>query len=400
MAGPLTGITVVEITSIVLGPYACQTLGDLGADVIKIEPLTGDTNRNLGPHRHTASMSSMFIACNRNKRSIALDLKSEQGLAAALKIIAQADVLVHNFRPSAMRRLGLDYDSLQAINSKLIYCATYGYSMKGPYGERGALDDAIQAASGIADLSTRTAGEPRYFPTVLADKATAMNVVQATLAALFHRERSGEGQAIEVPMFESMVAFVMVEHLWGQTFEPHLGGAGYPRVLSRHRRPYQTKDGLYIALLPYWDAHWEAFCRLSGHPELLVDERFMSMRARLKNIDEAYRLTGEITAEKNRADWLALLQDSNVPHMPVSTLDELIDDPQLQASGFWQQLDHPTEGTLRMTGSPFGFSKTPTSLRYAPPHLGEHTRSVLSEVGMTAAEIDTMIAAGEALASE
>jgi crotonobetainyl-CoA:carnitine CoA-transferase CaiB-like acyl-CoA transferase len=247
------------MTSVVLGPYACQMLGDLGADIIKIEPLAGDTNRNLGPHFNDPKMSALFLTCNRNKRSVALDLKSTAGREAALKLIATADVVVHNFRPQAMERLGLDYKKVKAVNPSVVYCATYGYSKKGPYGDKGALDDSIQAASGIAVLQSMVEGEPRYLPTIIADKTTGLMVVQSVLAALFHRERTGEGQAIEVPMFESMVSFVMTEHLWGQSFVPPLDKAGYVRLMASHRRPYKTSDGLYLAVLPYWDNHWGTF---------------------------------------------------------------------------------------------------------------------------------------------
>jgi len=237
------------MTSVVLGPYACQMLGDLGADIVKIEPLAGDTNRNLGPHFSDPKMSALFLTCNRNKRSVALDLKSNAGREAALKLIATADVVVHNFRPQAMERLGLDYEKVKSVNPSVVYCATYGYSKKGPYGDKGALDDSIQAASGIAVLQSMVEGEPRYLPTIIADKTTGLVVVQSVLAALFHRERTGEGQAIEVPMFESMVSFVMTEHLWGQSFVPPLDKAGYVRLMASHRRPYKTADGLYLAVL-------------------------------------------------------------------------------------------------------------------------------------------------------
>ena len=398
--GPLDGVKVVELASVVLGPYACQMLGDLGAEVIKIEPLAGDSNRNLGPYSKTDNMRSLYLGCNRNKRSIALDLKADAGKAAAMAIIRDADVLIHNFRAAAMQRLGLHYDEVKQINPSIIYCASYGYSKKGPYGDKGALDDAIQAASGIAILQSKIEGDPRYLPTVIADKTTAQNVVQAVLAALFHKERSGEGQEIEVPMFESMVSFVMTEHLWGQSFEPPLAKAGYPRVLSKHRRPYRTKDDKFIAVLPYWDNHWASFCELAGYPELIDDARFTNMTERLKNIDESYRLTGEIVAERTRDEWLDLLGDSNVPMMVVNTLDELIDDPQLTGSGFWQEMEHPSEGRLRMTSPPINLSKTPASIRTVPPLLGQHTAEVLLEVGYSQGDIDELMSNGVAKAAK
>ena len=397
MSAPLEGIRVVEMTSVVLGPYACQMLGDLGADVIKIEPPGGDTNRNLGPHRNHRDMGSLYLTCNRNKRSVSLDLKSERGRNAALDIIKTADVVVHNFRPQAMERLGLDYAAVQAVNPQVVYCATYGYSRKGPYGNKGALDDSIQAASGVAVLQSMVEGEPRYLPTIIADKTTAMVVVQSVLAALFHRERSGEGQEIEVPMFESMVSFVMTEHLWGQTFEPPIGTAGYVRLMAKHRRPYKTRDGQYLAVLPYWDNHWRTFCELAGRPELAEDERFIDMATRLQNINESYRVTGEIIASRDRADWLALLGETNVPMMVVNSLDDLIDDPHLVESGFWQEAEHPTEGRIRMSSPPMNFGRTPASIRAMAPRLGEHSQEILREAGLDQATIDSMLAAGEAV---
>ncbi len=392
---PLDGVKVVEMTSVVLGPYACQILGDLGADVIKIEPPAGDTNRNLGPYRTHSDMASLFINCNRNKRSVVLDLKSAAGKAAALKIMEDADVVVHNFRPGAMDRLGLNYEAVSAVNPQVIYCATYGYSKQGPYGRKGALDDSIQAVSGIAALQEKVLGEPRYLPTVVADKTTGLFVAQAVLAALFHRERTGEGQEIEVPMFESMVAYVMVEHLWGQTFEPPIGHAGYVRLMAEHRKPYRCRDGLYLAVLPYWDAHWRTFCELSGHPELAEDPRFIDMQTRLKNINESYAATGAIIAERDRQEWLDLLGETNVPMMVVNGLDDLVDDPHLAATGFWQLREDPHEGTVRMASYPANFSATPASVRRMAPRLGEHSVEVLREAGLAEDEIEHMLAAGQ-----
>lgn len=393
MAGPLDGIRIVEMTSVVLGPWACQMLGDLGAEVIKIEPPGGDTNRNLGPHRRDPKMCSLYLTCNRNKQSLVLDLKAGQGREAALRLAERADVMIHNFRPAAMQRLGLDYDAVKARNPGIIYCATYGYSKTGPYGDKGALDDSIQAASGIAMLQSMVEGEPRYLPTIVADKTTALTVVQAVLAALFHRERSGEGQEIEVPMFESMVAYVMTEHLWGLTFEPPIGEAGYTRLMSAHRRPYKTKDG-YLAVLPYWDNHWRTFCEVAGRADLLQDPRFTDMRARLQNIDASYAATAEVIATKTTQQWLDLLGDTNVPMMVVNTLNGLIEDPHLQASGFWQLFAHATEGTIRMSKPPINFEKTPAQIRSLAPKLGENSETILRSAGYSNEEIEQMIAAG------
>lgn len=393
MAGPLQGVKVVEFTSVVLGPWACQILGDMGADIIKVEPPVGDTNRNLGPNRNNSDMSALFLTCNRNKRSIVLDLKSEQGREAALKLAADADVMIHNFRPQAMVKLGLDYDAVKAINPEIIYCATYGYSKKGPYGDKGALDDSIQAGSGVAMLMSMVEGEPRYLPTIIADKTTGMAVVNAVTAALFYKERHGKGQEIEVPMYETMVSFVMAEHQWGQTFEPPIGKAGYIRLMSEHRRPYKTKDG-YIAVLPYWDNHWKTFCEIVDRPDMLTDPRFKDMTTRLANIDVSYAETGKALSKKTTAEWLELLAPTNVPHMIVNSLDGLIDDPQLVESGFWQLHDHPTEGKIRMAKSPYNFSETPTDIRRLPPRLGQQSEEILLEAGYSNDEIKHMLEQG------
>jgi crotonobetainyl-CoA:carnitine CoA-transferase CaiB-like acyl-CoA transferase len=296
-----------------------------------------------------------------------------------------------------MDRLGLDYQAVKAVNPEVIYCATYGYSKVGPYGDKGALDDSIQAASGAAALARKVLGEPRYMPTIIGDKTTAMFVVQSVLAALFHKQRTGEGQEIEVPMYESMVSFVMTEHLWGQSFEPPIGEAGYVRLMAEHRKPYRCKDGKYLAVLPYWDNHWLQFCEVAEKPELASDERFINMATRLKNINESYRVTGEIIAERTRDEWVEALGDTKVPMMIVNELDDLISDPHLVETGFWQEMDHPTEGRLRMSSPPMNMSRTQPDIRRHAPRLGENTVEVLLDAGLDQAEIDSMVANGEAL---
>ena len=385
---------VLELATVVLGPLACQLLGDQGADVVKVEPPGGDSNRQVGPMR-TPDMGALFLNCNRNKRGIVLDLKHPQGREAALRLAAHADVLVHNYRPAALARLRLAYDDVRAVNPGIVYCGTYGYGRSGPYRDRPAYDDSIQAAAGIASLTAHGGGEPRFVPTILADKTTALAVVAAVNAALFHRARTGEGQEIEVPMFETLVSFVMTEHLWGRTFEPALGPAGYVRLLSRERRPLPTRDG-HLSVLPYLDEHWRAFCRAAGRPDLLDDRRFESLASRLSNIDALYVTLAVEVAKRSTGDWLETLERAGVPATPVRTLEELLDDPHLLATGFWQTHEHPTDGTLRVPSPASRFSRTPTGVRRLAPRLGEHTREVLREAGYADAEVDALCAAGAA----
>jgi len=392
MPGPLNGVRIIDVTTVVLGPWATQTLGDLGADIIKVEPPEGDTTRRLGPARHPG-MGAFFLACNRNKRSVVLDLKQQAGRAALLKLASSADAMLHNFRPAPAARLGLDYASFRAVNPRLVYCATYGFRARGPYGEKPAYDDVIQAASGLSMLQASVVGEPRYVPTIVADKTSSLTVLSSVLAALFHRERTGEGQAVEVPMMESVVAYVMVEHLYGETFIPPIDTVGYKRILARWRRPFQTKDG-YLAVVPYTDQHWRTFFEIAGRPDLRSDPRFKSLESRLANIEALYEELGKIVATRNSADWLEALERANVPATIVNTLESLFTDPQLEATGFWKTVEHPTEGTLRMPDIPATYSQTPGDIRRLQPRLGEHSIEVLSEAGFSRPEIDAMLASG------
>ena len=393
MPGPLDGIKILELTAVVLGPWACQMLGDMGADVIKIEAPYGDSNRSLGAVRNTKGMAALYLTCNRNKRSLVLDLKKPVARDALLKLVETADFLIHNNRPQVMDKLKLDYDTLKAINPKLIYCGSYGYAKNGPYGAKGALDDSIQAVSGVAMLNKMVLGEPRYLPTIVCDKTTAMAVVQAVLAALFHRERTGRGQEIEVPMYETMVSYVMAEHLWGSTFEPPMGPPGYTRLMSEERKPYPTNDG-YIAILPYLDAHCDTFCKLAGREELLEDPRFKSLADRVANIDQTYQETAKTMLAKTTQEWMDIFGETSVPTIVVNSLEDLLEDEHLKATGFWKTIEHPTEGTLRTPAFPITFSDSPADIRRHQPRLGEHTEEILREAGLDQAAIEAMIASG------
>ena len=392
MSGPLSGVRVVDCTTVVLGPWAAQQLGDLGADVIKVEPPEGDTTRQLGPMKNPG-MGAFYLAVNRNKRSIVLDLKQPAARDVLLRLARDANVLLHNYRPQAARRLGMSYEAFRAVNPGIVYVGTYGFRAAGPYGDKPAYDDIIQAASGIASLQASIVGEPRYVPTIVADKSSSMTVLAAVLAALYHQARTGEGQEVEVPMFESMAAWVMVEHLYGETFRPALDTIGYKRILNPNRRPFKTKDG-YLAILPYTDQNWRDFFTLTDRQDLLDDPRFKTLGTRLRHIEILYGEVGAVAVTRTNAEWLADLDRLNIPAMSVNSLESLLHDPHLEAVGFWQTVDHPTEGRMRLPGLPASYGKTPGAIRRLPPRLGEHSAEVLREIGLGEDEVAALLASG------
>jgi crotonobetainyl-CoA:carnitine CoA-transferase CaiB-like acyl-CoA transferase len=377
--GPLVGIRVVDLTSVILGPLATMILGDMGADVIKVEAPEGDILRWVAPFRNQG-MGAVFLNANRNKRSVVLDLKQVEARAALAKLVQTADVFVHSMRPQAIARLGFGPEALLAQNPRLIYCGAYGFSERGPYAGKPAYDDIIQAACGIAALQRDEGGAPRYVRSILADKTTGLTVAYAVAMALFERERSGKGQAIEIPMFETMVAFTMTEHLAGLTFDPPLGPAGYDRMMAPHRKPYPTRDG-YIALLPYTNAQWARFFDLAGRPEMKEDRRVTDPGERSRDIAAMYALVAELTPARTTADWLAALDRAEIPAMPVNEPDDLIEDAHLLELAFIRRIEHPSEGRLVQMGIPVGFTRTPGSVRRPAPRLGEHTEEVLREIG-------------------
>ncbi|MCM3569018.1 CaiB/BaiF CoA-transferase family protein [Neobacillus mesonae] len=378
MNGPLEGIRVLDLTSVVMGPYCTLMLGDMGADVIKIENPSGDTTRYLGPSKNKG-MGSLFLHLNRNKRSLALDLKSEEGRKILLDLVEEADILVHTLRPQSMERLGLLYEDIKKRNKKIIYCSMYGFSKEGPYGDKPAYDDIIQAQSGIAAAQGEITGEPQYLATVLADKTTGLVGLSSILAALYHRERSGEGQEIEVPMFETMVAYTMIEHMYGKTFSPTEGSAYYSRVVSPYRKPYKTKNG-YIGVMIYNDKHWQSFFNLLGRSDLQRDERFTDITARTKHIDFVYKTIEDIMITKVTEEWLELLQKGDIPCTKVNTPEDLFVDPHLNSIGFFRNVSHPTEGQIQDIKFPVNFEKTPVTTRRYAPTLGQHNEEILNDV--------------------
>ena len=392
MAGPLDGIKVLDLSSVVLGPLATQILGDLGADVIKVEGPAGDPIRYTGPAR-SKDMAALFLAINRNKRSLVLDLKEPAAQDAVWRLIDQSDVFIHSIRPQAIDRLGFGYEAVLKRNPKVVYAGVHGYRAGGPYEGQPAYDDVIQGQSGASDLMARLTGEVRYFPTIMADKTCAQIAAYAVLAALFSRERTGKGQFVEIPMFESMVSFNMIEHLYGYTFEPPEGEIGYARVLAPWRRPYATKDG-HIALLAYTDPHWQNFWEAVGKPDLKDDPRFDSLKSRSENIAEVYKIAGESLMDKTTAEWVNIFSELQVPAAKINGLEELLDDPQLASSDFFKHMTHPTEGDIVMPDLPVRSSETRTEIRRLQPKLGEHSAEILREAGMSDADIETMRASG------
>lgn len=384
MPGALDGIVIADMTAVGMGPMATQLLADLGADVIKIEPPEGDVFRHVTPQRHTG-MSHAYLNLNRNKRGVVLDVKTGEGRERLQALIGSADVFVTNMRAPAMRRLGIDADTLLRAFPRLVHCACYGYSERGPYAGRAAIDDTIQAASGLAWMQGG-AGEqaPQYVKSVVADKVVALYVANAISAALFARERSGRGQAVEVPMFECMVAFLAAEHLAGRSFVPPEGPAGYSRLLNEFRRPLRTRDG-YLSVVPYTNGQWKRFFALTGNPGMAADERYLTQESRSRHFGALYRYVEEAIAGRSSAEWTAALSEEDIPFAPVNSIDDLLVDPHLEAIGFWRRFEHPTEGALVQAGIPISFSDTPIEVRRHAPSLGEHTEEVFSDIGRAAA---------------
>lgn len=394
MTGPLHGIRVLDLTSVVMGPYATSILADYGADVVKVEPPTGDVMRKSGPMRH-ADMGHFYLSLGRNKRSIVLDLKQEAGLKILQRMLAQADVLVYNIRPQAMERLGLGYESLHALNPRLVYAGAYGFSQKGPYAARPAYDDLIQGMCAIPWLSKQAgADKPRYAPMVLVDRMAGLQLCNAINAALVYRERTGRGQRVDVPMFEGILSVVLGEHLAGQQFVPAVAPSGYQRSLAHDRRPYRTSDG-YICVMVYNDKQWASFFDLIGKPDVFVkDERFASQNQRLINIDQVYGYLSEVLATRTTTEWLYVLEQADIPAARMYSIEDILDDEHVKATDFVQTVQHPTEGELRVTRIPTEWSESEPENQRPAPELGQHTFEILVEMGYSASEITALQSRG------
>ena len=391
MTGPLAGIRVLDLTTVQMGPWCTRILADFGADVIKIEAPEGDSSRYTGVPKHRG-MSGTFQHNGRGKRSMAIDLKHPTAKEAILRLAPTVDAFASNIRQAALARLGLDYESVRKVNPSIVYLSMVGYGSAGRYAGRPAYDDLIQAASAIPTLLQRSTGQPRFIPMAAIDRIVGSAAANALLAGLLAKARTGTGQMIEVPMFETMAQFVLSEHMQGQTFDPPTSPAGYPRTLSPHRRPYATKDG-FIAVLPYNDGQWRRFFELAGKAEMLkTDPRFADIASRTANIDSLYEMIGEELKSRTTQEWLDLLGANDIPCMRPHTLETLMDDPHLADAEFFKWEDHPSEGRIRTMREPSTWSETkPPTGRFAP-RLGQQTREILAEAGFDAATIDALIA--------
>ena len=375
--GPLAGVRVVDLTAMVMGPYCTQIMADMGADVIKVEPPAGDNTRyiSVGP---APGMSGVFANVNRGKRSVVLDLNTDTGRTALTALIREADVFIHSMRSKAIAKLGFDYQQVAAINPGIVYTNCYGYGRRGPDRDLPAYDDTIQAECGLPAVQEQLTGEATYVGTIMADKVAGLTALYATLMALFHRERTGEGQEVEVAMFETMASFMLVEHANGAMFDPPLGPAVYPRTVAPNRKPYATRDG-HIAALIYNDKHWNAF--VDAVRPSWAGELYATLERRARQIDTVYGLVAETLKERTTDEWLALFRELEIPAAPIRTPDALFDNPQLNAVDFFETIQ-TRYGPVRFPGVPTWFSRTPGRVAGPAPELGADTAAVLARLGM------------------
>ena len=380
---PLSGIRVADLSTVVFGPYCTQIMADRGADVIKVEPAEGDIARVIGTPPTTPGMGPVFLRLNRGKRSVDWDLRSDEGREAMRRLLQTSDVFIHNIRPDAIDRLGLGYEAVRAIRPDIVYVCCTGFALEGPYAGLQAYDDIIQAASGAAMLLPRVDGnpKPRYLPMLFADKVSGLHAAYATIAALFHRLRTGEGQLVEVPMFESIVSFNLLEHLCDATFVPPTGRWGYPRQLDPVRQPMRTRDG-YISIAPYADERWVRFFEVAGRPEVLKEERFIDKESRRRNMSQMYEVAATILPERTTEEWLTVLRDACIPAFHTNEIDELLDDPHLQATGFLRVREHPTEGAYVEVGTPVRFGACDRTEVAHAPAPGQQTDELNRELGL------------------
>ncbi|KRE11624.1 acetyl-CoA acetyltransferase [Bosea sp. Root483D1] len=390
MTGPLAGVRVLDMTSVLMGPYATSIMGDMGADVIKLESPDGDLIRQVGPSR-SGAMGGMFMHANRSKRSIAVDLKRPGGRDVALKLAQTADVLVYNIRPQAMERLGLGYEDVAKVRPDIIYVGTFGFGQDGPYAAKPAYDDLVQGLCAVPSLIAEAGdGTPRYVPINIADRVVGLHALSAILAALRHRDRTGQGQRIDVPMLETMASFVLGDHLGGLSYEPQLDEGGYPRLLAPERRPFRTADG-FLCVVIYTDRHWQRFIEITGRADWRDDIRLASHASRTRHAGEIMKSVAEIFAGRTTAAWEDALAAADIPHARMHTLSSLLKDPHLAEAGFFQMSEHPTEGPVRTMRVPSRWSVSQPQPTRPAPELGEHSRELLRELHLPEKEIERLL---------
>jgi crotonobetainyl-CoA:carnitine CoA-transferase CaiB-like acyl-CoA transferase len=397
--GPLSGVKVVDLTTVVVGPICTRTLADYGADVIKVEAPGGDLLRTMAEGSRNPGMSGKFINFNRNKRSIGLDLKKPEGHAALLKLIAQADVFVSNVRPEGLARAGLDHASLSKTNPRLIHCSILAFGRGGRYFNRPAYDPVIQSLSGVAGTIARATGEPRFVPMVMSDHTSGLIAAQCIGFALYRREKTGVGEAIDVPMLENMASFVSSEHLGAATFDPPVGPTGDGRLLSPNYRPVPTKDG-YVTVRPNTNAQAFAFFDAIGRPELKTDPRFDSAASRTRNAADYFDVQATSLGGKTTDEWVELFDKLDVPAARYNSIDDLLTDPHLKDVGFYTEEHHPSEGKIHRTKLANVFSGGAREDEGHAPLMGQQTREILAEVGYAKAEIEALLKAGAVTESQ
>lgn len=385
----LKGTRIIDLTTVYLGPYATQFLGDMGADVLKIEPPAGEVGRSPRPSR-SPEMGAGFLNTNRNKRSLAIDLRTPAARELVLKLAKTADVFVHNMRPQAAANLRLAYDDVRTANPQIVYCFAPGFGQDGPYAAQPAYDDIVQALTGLSHLNREDSGAPRFLPTIVCDKVVGIHLAFAAATGLVHRLKTGQGCAIEIPMFEAMVAFLLVEHLSGHTFRPPLSPLGYERMLAANRKPYRTEDG-YMAIMPYTTQQWMRFLESVGRSDLMNEDWVADPVKRSANIDRLYQIIADTAPSRTTAEWLTILNQADIPCGPVNSFEDLLSHPHLAAVGLFESVNHPSEGALTQLRSPFRVTGVERRPDRSAPRLGKGGRELLQDWGLAPVEIENLI---------